>query len=196
MRRTDNVSRIVKAWRMHGSVLLLSWACVSAACDDEGARAPTKQACASGTLEADLDGTPWQGSAVDESGELMLSSGRSYMLSSTYGIPVPGPDGAPITEKYGQLLAAIQEQLMKQPGLLAFRLGSSDACRSGRTLAVWESEEAMYEFVASPAHAAAMAAVHEVLRPGYGVTHGQTTQLDQISFAQGARQLAREANAD
>jgi heme-degrading monooxygenase HmoA len=75
---------------------------------------------------------------------------------------------------------------------LALQLASSAGCASGRTLAVWSSEDAMYEFVTSPAHAAAMAAADEVLLPGFRVTHWEESSAERISFTEGVRRMGHE----
>jgi len=165
------------------------------ACDDgkekAGPRADGGAACAHDVLERDLSDDGPQGPAVDPAtGELKLEGGKEYVVSSTYGIPKPGTDGAPITERYLQLFGAVQEQLQNEPGLLALRLSQSDSCGSGRTLAIWRSEEDMYHFVTSDAHVAAMTAVREVLMPGYAVTHWNASSPDHMTFDEAARKLA------
>jgi len=193
MRATMNVRSAKRRSKSSHKAAVLLLCAAAVACEDETVKSSSTR-CAGGVLEADLESSGWMGAGVDaQSGALRLSAGRKYMVSSTYGVPVPGPGGAPVTEEYGQLFAAIEQQLATQPGLVALQLGSSSACGSGRTLAVWESEEAMYDFVISDAHSAAMAAVGEVLKPGYGVTHWEATGEAQISFAVGAQKLAREA---
>jgi heme-degrading monooxygenase HmoA len=174
--------------------LFLSGICAALlACGGENGNAPSQSPrCARDVLEADLEATPMSGVAVDDSGELNLESGRTYVVSSTYGAPVPGSDGAPVTEQYLELFSAVQVQLQQQPGLLAMQLASSEGCASGRTLAIWESEEAMYDFVISPAHAAAMAAAGQVLKPGYGVTHWSATKRSEMNFDQAVRELAKK----
>ncbi|MDB4986221.1 MAG: hypothetical protein JWN04_1399 [Myxococcaceae bacterium] len=84
----------------------------------------------------------------------------------------------------------IQTQLQAQPALVALRLASSDTCGSGRTLAIWESEAAMYSFVTSDAHATAMAAVHQSLQPSYAVTHWSASPADPTTFDYASKQLA------
>jgi hypothetical protein len=74
---------------------------------------------------------------------------------------------------------------------LALQLAQSDACGSGRTLAIWESEEKMYEFVMSRAHLDAMIAVNDIVMPGYAVTHWQASSADQVTLAEATRQLAK-----
>lgn len=159
--------------------------------DDGGPSGANQGAlCNAETLEADLDSSPFNGPGVDPTtGELKLEPGSTYVISSTYGAPKPGPNDAPVTERYLELFAAIEEQLKKEPGLLAMKLASSDACGSGRTLAVWKSEEEMYDFVTSAAHLAAMREANEVLKPGYAVTHWNATTLDQTSWQEAVRQV-------
>lgn len=172
------------------SVAGLTVLALFAACSDDDTKKPR---CASAVLEADLEGTPFMGPAADpETGELRLSSGPQYMVSSTYGVPVPGEGGAPVTAEYDTIFAGVAEQLAKEPGLLAYKLASSDACASGRTLAVWESEEAMYAFVTSPAHVRAMQRVEAILQPGYGVTHWQADDSNQMTFEEGVKRLKEE----
>jgi hypothetical protein len=63
-------------------------------------------------------------------------------------------------------------------------LGASEPCGSGPTLALWRSEEEMYDFGTSPAHVAALGAVIEILQPGYAVTHWDATSAAQLRFAE------------
>jgi len=163
------------------------------ACGDDDKHAPMPS-CVAASLEQDLDATPFQGSGADpKTGALQLAPGKVYVISSTYGVPLPGPNGAPVTEKYGQLFGDIETQLGKETGLVAFRLASSDDCGSGRTLAVWDSEEAMYGFVTSDAHSAAMTAVHDVLKPGYAVTHWQAGSEDEMTFTHATTVFSQDA---
>ena len=181
--------------RLHfaGTTLLAIGLALPACGDDERSSesdAGHEHACSAAELEADLEEQPFVGPAADASGKLKLESGKSYIVSSTYGVPVPGEGGAPVTAQYLELFGAIQAQLEIQPGLLAFKLASSDACGSGRTLAVWNSEEEMYSFVTSEAHFNAMKAVKVVLKPGFSTTHWTATDGEtQISWAEAAKQL-------
>ena len=71
-------------------------------------------------------------------------------------------------------------QLAETPGLVAYALGSDATCGDSRTIAVWESEDALYEFVGSGAHVAAMQ-----LAPDLSFT-GRTTHWDATSEEIGA----------
>ena len=150
---------------------------------------PSTARCTAGVLESDLAVDPLMGPGVDSGGKLKLEPGGQYVVSSTYGVPVPGADGARVSDRYLQLFGAVQAQLEKQPGLLAMSLGTSDACGSGRTLALWRSEEEMYDFVTSPAHMAAMKAASEILQPGYEVTHWDATTAESVTFSEAVRHL-------
>lgn len=168
----------------------LSMMAVVAACSDDQDKKPS---CTSAQLESDLEASPFMGPGADPvTGELKLTAGRQYMVSSTYGVPVRGPDGAPVTAEYGEIFAAVEQQLAKESGLVAFKLASSAACKSGRTLAVWDSEDAMYAFVVSPAHARAMQRADAILQPGYGVTHWEAGRKEEMTFEKGVQMLAEE----
>jgi hypothetical protein len=153
--------------------------------------APTRSElkCSAGVIEADLEMQPTAGSAVDLStGELALDD-REYIVSSTYGIPKRDPDTDELPASYQALMGQIIQQLATQPGLLSLSLGSSTSCGSGRTLAVWESEELMYEFVTSPAHLEAMRTANELLLPGYGVTHWMARGAEEMTLSAAVEHL-------
>lgn len=151
--------------------------------------------CTGGVLEADLEAGPPSGPGVDPAtGELQPPpEGSSYTISSTYGIPRPGDA---VMEKYMQYFGAIQAQLASQPGLVALQLAQSPSCGSGRTLAVWSSTEAMYGFVMSDAHLAAVDAVGELLEPNYEVANWETARADEMTLEEGVRRIqASDARA-
>jgi len=193
---TRTVSKHEVPRRALGPSLLVAMGLLLTGCSDEddtSAEAPnTTVRCAHDVLEPDLEAGDPVGPAVDpESGKLRLERGETYMVSSTYGTPKPGADGKPVMDRYYELFGAIQTQLESQPGLLALWLSQSPACGSGRTLAVWKSEELMYDFVVSPPHLAAMNAVEDVLQPGYAVTHWEASTAEQVTFDEAVRQLAK-----
>jgi len=175
------------------SALLMCLIGASACGDDDKGPSATSATlgCAPSTLESDLEAEPLQGPAVDPAtGKLVFAPGASYVVSSTYIVPRPGPNGAPETEQYQQLFPALVEQLQREPGLLAVQLGTSTSCRSGRTLAIWKSEEDMYHFVTSPAHVAAMGVVNQVAEPGYEVLHWTATRPEQTTLSEAVLRLA------
>jgi heme-degrading monooxygenase HmoA len=182
----------------HASIVLVAIALVlAAACrtDTPVAAEPAARRaelrCSADMLEPDLDAQPMLGPGVDaNSGTVPFDDGTTYVVSSTYGVPKPSADGAPVTERYLQLFSAIQEQLARESGFVGLQLASSAACASGRTLAIWRSEEEMYNFVTSAAHAAAMQAAREVLQPGYAVSHWIAHDSAQLSWHEAVLQLA------
>lgn len=149
--------------------------------------------CVADRIEPDLEIGPMGGSSVDpETGLYTLQTGQEVVVSSTYGIPKPDANGGDLPAYYQDLMGRIIQQLQAQPGLLALQLGSSPTCNSGRTLAVWESEELMYEFVTSAPHLEAMSAANELLQPGYAVTHWAAREQDDISLEAAIGHLAHE----
>lgn len=189
--------KLLRRSRLHffASSLLALGLALPACGDDEKPNKPDAggdDACSATQIEADLEDAPFMGPLADENGKLKLESGKSYTVSSTYGVPVPGEDGAPVTPEYLALFGAIQAQLEVQPGLLALKLATSDDCGSGRTLAVWASEDDMYSFVTSEAHFNAMKAVKVVLKPGFNTTHWTADGEKQISWDEAAKQLAKD----
>lgn len=146
-------------------------------------------ACDHGALEADMETQPVFGPGVDVATGQIKSppSGSSYVVSTTYGVPKPGEA---VRERWGQLFNAIIEELPSHQGFVALELATSTACGSGRTLAVWTSEEAMFDFVAGPAHAEAMAASGDVLQSGTAVAHWEAQKPEEMTFEEAARRLA------
>lgn len=177
--------------RAIAATLLAALAVITSGCGSDGGAATPQDStpeCTGGVLEADLQAEPLSGPGVDPAtGELRPApEGSSYTISSTYGIPRPGDA---VMQRYVQMFGAIQAQLASQRGLVAIQLAQSPSCGSGRTLAVWESTEAMYEFVMSPAHLEAMNAVDELVEPNYAVTHWETARADEMTLEEGVRRI-------
>jgi heme-degrading monooxygenase HmoA len=185
----ERSSRAAVRWSALALCLISASACGD---DDKGAGVSSAAlGCAPSTLESDLDAEPLQGPGVDPAtGKFTFAPGASYVVSSTYIVPKPGPNGAPATDQYQQLFPALVEQLQREPGLLAVQLGTSTSCRSGRTLAIWKSEADMYHFVTSPAHVAAMGVVNQVAEPGYEVLHWTATRPEQTTLNEAVIRLA------
>ncbi|XXX72859.1 antibiotic biosynthesis monooxygenase [Sorangium sp. So ce134] len=183
--------------RAFAAAVLAALAALLPGCGSDAGTAPpgaSPDACTGGVLEADLEADQLSGPGVDPAtGKLAPPpEGSSYTVSATYGIPRPGDA---VMEKYVQYFGAVQQQLASQPGLVAIQLAQSPSCGSGRTLAVWSSTEAMYEFVMSPAHLAAMDAVNELVQPNYAVTHWETATADEVTMEEGVRRIQAEARA-
>jgi heme-degrading monooxygenase HmoA len=88
-------------------------------------------------------------------------------------------------EKQGDFLAAfgdVAAQLAETEGLVAWAVSGDEACGVNRTLGIWESEQAMYAFVGSGAHATAMGLTTELSLTGkvtnWEATAGEVEALD------------------
>jgi heme-degrading monooxygenase HmoA len=184
--------------RSHGALfaLLVLALGAGAACGDDESSDPqavdslAQTVCSAGVIETDLEVGTFSGPGVDPATSTLALAPGSYVVSATYGAPNAT---AQASGRWGELFAGIDAQLKSQPGLLAVQLSSSTSCGSGRTLAVWRDTDAMYDFVASPAHLEAMRAAGQVLKPGFAVTHWTTSELAQISNEEGARRLGDQA---
>jgi heme-degrading monooxygenase HmoA len=151
--------------------------------------APLVPGCVRGTLEPDFATfMPLGGPAVDPATGALRppAAGASYVISSTY-LALRGEPAA--QQAFGELMGPISATLQAQPGLLAIQLAQSMSCGSARTLTVWESEDAMYAFVASPAHVEAMRRVGEVSRGESVVTHWVSSATTAATWDEAARQL-------
>lgn len=127
------------------------------------------EGCVPQTLEEDLVvidgmGQPgpirWYGPGADpETGELLDDGETRYHVSATYLALRPEN-----IEQFFGLISPLNEALFSNPGLVALQLGDSPTCATARTLTVWSSEDAMYEFVTSQAHIDAIVAFPEISR--------------------------------
>lgn len=150
--------------------------------------APDFSGCSRGNLEADFGAMPLSGPGVDSAtARLRPPPEGRFIMSSTY-LSMPTTSAA--RARFSELMAPVGERLASQRGLLAYSLGASDRCYTARTLTVWESEEAMLDFVLSPAHASAMAAVSEVSRGQSLVDHWEERDASQVSWAAAADHLS------
>jgi len=101
---------------------------------------------------------PLTGPGIDpETGEIIAPLQDGYVLHTTQILVRPEK-----LEDFIALNVPIAEQLMMTEGLVGFALAQEPNCGFSRTMGVWESEAAMYAFVASGAHAQAMAKTTEV----------------------------------
>lgn len=81
------------------------------------------------------------------------------------------------TDKQDAFLSAngpVFSQIANAPGLVAYTVGGDADCQVNRTMTIWESEDAMYAFVTSDAHAVVMGQVTELSLTGK-TTHWTTT---------------------
>jgi heme-degrading monooxygenase HmoA len=92
---------------------------------------------------------PLHGPNYDQSkGGLQGDTQGSYVVSTTVLYLKTG-----VKTDFFKVATQVTGQVDKAPGMVAWGLASDDGCGSQRTLVVWESEEAMYDFVRSGAHA-------------------------------------------
>lgn len=169
------------------STLFFGLALVSG-CGDPAGATPDLGGCSRGAIEPDFGSMPLRGPGLDPAtARLRPPPAGRFLVSSTY---LAMPTTAAARARFGELMAPIGERLAGQRGLLAYSLGASDRCYTARTLTVWESEEAMLDFVVSPAHSTAMAAVSEVSRGQSLVDHWEERDADQITWASVAQHLA------
>jgi quinol monooxygenase YgiN len=132
------------------------------AVDPDALPATDEATCVRGTIEADgRDSSP-----------LELPKGQ-YVISTTY---LRLKNSRTTLQQFTALSTPMEAALRRNPGRVKSVTRLSESCNTARTLTVWKDEASMYEFVASPEHAAAMAAVLEVSRGGSIVTHWNDTE--------------------
>lgn len=101
---------------------------------------------------------PLAGPGIDPAtGELLPPLQDTYVLHTTQLLVKPEK-----LEEFLALNVPIFEQLMQTEGLVGFALAQEPTCGFSRTMGVWESEAAMFAFVASGAHAQAMVKTTEI----------------------------------
>ncbi len=116
-------------------------------------------------IEDDFGAAPFAGPGFSPDTGLIGTAQDSYVASTTF-IIVNSED----QDRFLQLAGAVIETMGDMPGLVGYSLGASEKCGTSRTLTVWESEQAMFDFVVSDAHAAAMSQAESISEIGV-VTH-------------------------
>lgn len=112
----------------------------------------------------------------------------TYVVHSTQILVKPDQ-----VERFSQLLDPVMAQLQSSEGLVAYTAAQDMNCGWSRTLGIWRSEEAIYKFMASGAHLAAMSETTTISFTGK-VTHW-TVPADQlpVTWADAEAQLAMVA---
>lgn len=118
---------------------------------------------------------PLSGPGYDPVSGFIGTPKATYVVSATQIFVKPEQEDA-FFQQAGKVIA----QLGETPGFVAFALGGDTTCGDSRTISVWESEDALYEFVGSGAHVTAMQ-----MAPDLGLT-GRTTHWDATSEEIGA----------
>lgn len=129
-------------------------------------------ACTKGDLEADFfEDTPLTGPGVDQ--ETGALGEGTYFVATTYLAMKPGT-----LDHVMELSGPVINTLVSSEGFVAMSTARSESCMSLRTLTVWASEDEMYEFVASPAHSAAMSEISQLDRGSSATLSWQGTAAD------------------
>jgi heme-degrading monooxygenase HmoA len=143
-----------------------------------------------GPLESDIafDGPPGMtsptpvffGPGADMDGALVARPpAAGWVVASTYLRLNPDNLGV-----FGERAGAVVETLFTSPGLVAMSTSRSDSCGTVRTLTIWESEEAMLDFVGSPAHMAAIGATPLISRGGSVTAHWMASTVEEASWTE------------
>lgn len=118
---------------------------------------------------------PLSGPGLDpETGELVGAPQASYVAHATQIYPKADKE-----KDFFGLVGPVLQQLEETPGLVAYALGSDEGCGVQRTMGIWESEEAMFAFVTSGAHATAMGSTLTVSITGK--TTSWTVSADEVA---------------
>ncbi|WP_428265523.1 hypothetical protein [Haliangium sp.] len=122
--------------------------------------------------EVDFMAAPLSGAGYDPEQGFVGETQESYIAHTTF--LVLDPDGS---QRFDELVGPIFADLATREGLVAYTVGMSQQCGIARTMGLWTSEQAMYDFVLDTAHAAAMAEVDAVSLNG-ATTHWTVRPAD------------------
>ena len=107
-------------------------------------------------------------------GGLIDPTQSSYIVHTTQIFVPPQSEGDFFT-----VLAPVLTQLDETEGLVAYGLAADEGCGDYRTIGIWESLEAMYNFVASGAHVVAVEENNNVSEAGR-VVHWEAS-VDEVN---------------
>jgi len=93
---------------------------------------------------------PFEGPGFED-GTFVSDHPGPFVVAATYARTAPGHN-APFQDHVG----AIDAEIADAEGLVGYALRGEIGGRDNWTMSIWESEEALYTFVISPAHLAAM----------------------------------------
>jgi heme-degrading monooxygenase HmoA len=141
-------------------------ACDDASSDDEGGGGTTSGTGGDGGEPADVEAfyaceevefgeaRPLSGTNfdVDQGGFLTEPTQETFVVHATQIYVKPEQ-----SDRFFELTGPMFATLPEFAGNVAWTVGGDDSCLVSRTMGIWESEEALYAFVGSPEHAAAMA---------------------------------------
>jgi quinol monooxygenase YgiN len=101
--------------------------------------------------------TPFVGPGIDGN-DVTTDHPGPFVFAVTYARTAPGNSG-----RFGDLVERIQDQLERSDGVVAWSLRADLPGRDNWTFSVWESEEAMWDFVTSETHVVAVDEAGELL---------------------------------
>ncbi len=114
--------------------------------------------------EVDFAPTAFSGPGFNDDG-LIAPVQDSYMIGTTAVVINPEQE-----TRFFKLSGAVFATIADFDGFIGFSVGTSTVCGTARTLTAWRDEEAMFKFVVSDVHSAAMAETQLVTTVG-ATTH-------------------------
>jgi hypothetical protein len=113
-------------------------------------------------LGEDFVPSPLAGPGIDpQTGAIVGKPAAKYVLHTTQAVLDPQT-----AADFLGLTTPVIDQVMQADGLVGVSLASDMNCGFARTLGIWESEEAMYEFVYAGAHAQAISVAPDLTLTG------------------------------
>ncbi|MFT3711612.1 MAG: hypothetical protein QM817_28580 [Archangium sp.] len=125
--------------------------------------------CTRSAIEPDSGGEGWKGSGLVNGA---IPPGR-YVISSTYIAMKPTAEAQ---TGFQEVWTPLEKSLATTDGLIAYQTFGSTQCATARTIAVWRDEMAMFQFVGSPLHTAAIQKSTTISRGGGATTHWVDTE--------------------
>jgi len=119
---------------------------------------------------------PLTGPGVGPDGQLLELEQDRYVLHTTQMVARPEASQEALA-----LSIAVIGALNEIPGFVAVSASRSEACGYLRTLGIWESEQAMYQLLATPEHVVAMERTLELSFTGK-TTHWEATAEETRAF--------------
>jgi heme-degrading monooxygenase HmoA len=110
---------------------------------------------------------PFEGPGFSLGDGITTDAEGPFTASTTSLILADGDEPKQVFDKH---MAVLGEKIKTQPGLIGFSLALPIGSEGYRTLTVWESEDAMLEWVVSDEHLAAMDEMADKAKEGSAVT--------------------------
>lgn len=146
--------------------------------DDRDTSDTSADACPAHVLQADFELDDDLG-ALGDPANWTTDVPPGAVVSATF-LRLQDSEGA--SDVFRELITATTADLVVSDGLLGVSLGKSPSCGVSRTLALWESEAAMMDFVLGEAHLDAIQRVGEVSRGGSITDHWSASDLETIAW--------------